>query len=328
MWNILRIAVTAGAIFFVVRMIRFHDYVSPATATSPEVRHPGFLALFEQTKKPLFFAMMVALLVPIGILSLRWWLLLRGHGFQAPFGRIFFVTYAGTFFNYFLPGAVGGDLTKAILVAHGEDRKAAVAATVILDRVVGLAVMIVMGSVCLYPYLGRFQDRRLAWAVYGLLGAMVAGYAVYFSPPGRRLLGLLPFKKTVAELDAVFRSVREKKGLMAAAAGLSLCSQALGILVIYGLARAMGIPGVGLWMFFVFEPVIFMVTAVAPSVGGWGVQESIYEVLFTGFGGMDRNQAIALSVLFKLSSILVSIPGGLLFALGATRRRAGAPPAP
>lgn len=325
--NLARIAVTAAAVVFVVRMIHFKDYVTPATATTPEVRHPGFLTLFEQTNKLMFFAMVPALLVPIFFTSLRWWLLLRGYGFQARFGQIFFVTYAGAFFNNFLPGSVGGDLTKAILAASGEERKAAVAATVILDRIIGLAVMVVLGAACLTPYVGRFEDKRLAMVVYGLLGAMVLGSLAYFSPVGHKLVALLPFKKTVAELDGVFRSVQDKKGLVAAAAGLSLCAQASSILTIYGLAGAMGIPGIGLWMFFVFEPIIFIVTALPISMGGWGVQESIYETLFVRFGGIARNPAIALSVLYKLSLILVSIPGGLMFALGATRRRKEAGPA-
>jgi hypothetical protein len=201
-----------------------------------------------------------------------------------------------------------------------------VAGTVILDRVIGLAVMIVLGATCLTPYVGRFANKNLAYLVYGLLGAMVLGYLLYFSPPFRRLLGLLPFKKTIVELDSVFRAGQEKKKLVAQAAGLSFLAQAAGILVIYGLARAMGIPGIGLWMFFIFEPIIFIVTALPISVGGWGVQEFVYKETFGTFGGIDPNQAIALSVLYKLSLILVSIPGGLLFAMGATQRRREGPP--
>lgn len=350
----LRIAVTAVAVWVVVRMIRWQDHwsvrevdgrvsahglgeireirrIAPdqvridwsdgrQTEAREARKQAGFLSLFDQTRKPLFFAMMAAMLLPLFLLAVRWRLILRGHGFQAPLGQIFFVTYAGAFFNNFLPGAVGGDLTKAILAAAGEDRKAAIAGTVILDRLVGLAVMIVLGASCLTPYVGRFDDRRLAWLIYGLLGAMVVGYLLYFSPPVRRLLRLLPFENTIAELDGVFRAAREKKGLVGAAAGISFVAQVLGIMVIYGLARAMGIPGVGLWMFFIFEPIIFIVSALPISVGGWGVQEYVYERMFTGFGGVDPNQAIALSVLYKLSLILVSIPGGVLFALGATRK--------
>jgi hypothetical protein len=185
--------------------------------------------------------------------------------------------------------------------------------------------MIVLGAASMTPFVSRFTDPRLAWLVYGLLGAMVVGYAVYFSPLFRKLIGVLPFRKTVEELDGVFRSAKEKKVLVLQAAALSLAAQAAGILIIYGLARAMGIPGIGLWMFFIFEPIIFIVTALPISVGGWGVQEFVYRELFGGFGGVDPAQAIALSVLYKLTMILASIPGGVLFAAGAARRRGGVP---
>jgi uncharacterized membrane protein YbhN (UPF0104 family) len=356
----LRVAITAAAVVFVVRMIRWHDYwiveAAPNTKPSyhelPEIvsvqdvpdgsarltwadgrvssalkvsRRLGFLSLFDQTNKPRFFAMMAATLIPMFFLAQRWWLLLKGHGFEVPLGQIFFVTYAGAFFNNFLPGSVGGDLTKAILASSGEARKAAVAGTVILDRIIGLSVMILLGAVSLLPELAFYWspqgDRRLVYLIYGMLGAMVIGYTVYFSPSFRALVGMLPFKKVVAELDDVFRSARQKKLLVTKAAVLSLAAQATGILVIFGLAQAMGIPGLKLVKFFIFEPIIFIVTALPISVGGWGVQEYVYQRLFGDFGGMDPNHAIALSILYKLTLILASIPGGLLFALGAARRR-------
>jgi len=361
--HVLRVAVTAAAVVFVVRTIRWNDYwivegPAPARPTYHElpeilsvrggaeggslvtwadgretaavkvVRRQGFLSLFAQTSKPRFFAMMAATLIPVYFMARRWWLLLKGHGFEVPLRQIFFVTYAGAFFNNFLPGSVGGDLTKAILASSGEARKAAVAGTVILDRIIGLSVMILLGAVSLTPELGFYWspagDRRLVYLIYGLLGAMVLGYAVYFSRPFRALVGLLPFKRVVAELDGVFRSAGEKKALVAKASVLSLLAQATGILVIFGLAHAMGIPGLSLVKFFIFEPIIFIVTALPISVGGWGVQEYVYQRLFGDFGGMDPNHAIALSVLYKLTLILASIPGGILFAMGAARRRRAA----
>ncbi len=354
--HVLRIAVTAAAVALVVRMIRWDDYWSVRTGDkkittyaisqirevhkisddevrvdwadgrqTPAVaarREQGFLTLFDRTNKGLFFGVMVLFTIPLAFLAARWWLLLRAHGFPVRFGQVFFINYAGVFFNNFLPGAVGGDLTKAILAASGEERKAAIAGTVILDRLIGLAVMIVLAATCMTPYVGRFHDRRLVWLVYGLFGAMVLGSLLYFSPPVRWLIGRLPFQKTVAELDGVFRAAAEKKAMVGKAAGLSLAAQVGWIFLIYLLARAMNVVGADLWMFFIFEPIIFIVTAVPISVGGWGVQEYVYEQLFSGFGGVDRNQAIALSVLYKLSLIMMSVPGGLLFAMGATRKPA------
>jgi len=226
------------------------------------------------------------------------------------------------FFNTILPGSVGGDLTKAILASAGEERKAAVVGTVILDRLIGLAVMILLGATCLTPFLGRLSDKRVAFLIYGLLGALVLGYALYFHPGLRGVLGkALPFERIRRELDSVFRSARDKKGLVAAAAGISLLAQISGILVIFGLAVAMHIPGVEWWAFFIFEPIIFILTAIPISVGGWGVQEYLYAYLFGTFGGVDPSQAVALSILYKLTLMLFSIPGGVLFALGAARRR-------
>jgi len=361
-WGVhaLRIAVTAAAVVLVVRMIRWDDHWSvlhagkkvtthdlgrirdvrkisdeevriewadgTQTTAKDARRQSGFFSLFERTNKRLFFGIMLAFLLPLYVLALRWWVLLRGHGFPARLGQVFFINYAGTFFNNFLPGAVGGDLTKAILAATGEERKATIAGTVILDRLIGLAVMIVLAAACMTPYVGRFPDKRLVWLVYGLLGALVLGYLLYFSAPVRWLVSRLPFRKTVEEIDGVFRAAAEKKALVAKAAGLSLISQATWILMIYGLARAMGVAGADLWMFFIFEPIIFIVTALPISVGGWGVQEYMYEQLFSQFGGVDRNEAIALSILYKLCLILVSIPGGILFAMGATRKPAASRP--
>lgn len=282
----------------------------------------GFLSLVRRIDTRLLAAMLAALFVPVYLLALRWWLLLRGHGFGVGPGQAFLVTYAGFFFNNFLPGSIGGDLTKMMLVASGEDRKAAVVGTVLLDRLIGLGVMVLLGAVCLTPFLGRFPDFRLAGWVYGLAGGMGVAYAAYFNPRLRGLLRRrLPLEGVLREFDGVLRSVKDRRGLVLAAAGLSALAQAGTILVIYGMARAMRIEAVPLWQFFVFEPIIFIVTSLPVSMGGWGVQELVYAELFGRLGGMDPGQAVALSVLYKLSLILVSIPGGVLFAVGAIRAR-------
>jgi uncharacterized protein (TIRG00374 family) len=302
---LLRIALTAVALVIVVRMI--------------DLRR--LLEIFEAANKLLLIGLVLALLIPCLILGLRWWLLLRGHGFDVTFGRAFFVTYAGIFFNNFLPGGVGGDLTKAILVSAGEERKAAAVGTVVLDRLVGLAVLIFLGAACLAPFVGRFESSQVPILVFGLAGGVILAYLLYFSETLRGLMkARLPFRETTGQLDGVFRLAKDRKPLMAATAGLSLLSQVISILIIVGLARSLGIQGTPMWTFFVFEPIIFIVVALPISVGGLGAQEWAYAYLFGTFAGMDPNQAVALSILYRLSLILISIPGGLLFALGATKR--------
>lgn len=325
--NAVQLLVTFVAIGWVVRLIPFKDELKTVNGVV-EVARPGLFTLLRNTDVPTYAAMVVFLSVPVLLLALRWWLLLRGHGFSFPLRRIFFVTYAGAFFNNFMPGSMGGDLTKVLLASAGEDRKAAIAGTVILDRLIGLGVMILLGALCITPFLDRLSDRRLAWGVYALAAVMLLAYALYFSPPFRWLLRRLPFQKVVADMDGVFRAAWDRKPLVLAAAGLSVLAQGTAILAIFGIAKAMGLQGAALWMFFAFEPVIFIITALPISVGGWGVQEAVYRELFGAFGGVSPDGAVALSILYKLSSILVSLPGGLLFGAGATRKRALDPQGP
>jgi glycosyltransferase 2 family protein len=359
LWTLLQVGLTVAALVVVSRLVHLHDQVRVERAIpsipvlprrpnpdfarevlreggrivavvwldgereaveSAQVVTPGFLSILDRVDKPLYGAMLAALFVPFVVLALRWWLLLRGHGFPVAFGRVFLVNYAGIFFNHLLPGGIGGDLTKAVLAASGEDRKAAVVATVLLDRLIGLAVLVLLGAVCMTPFAGRL-DVRLVGAVYGLAGAAVVSYLLYFSPFVRNRLGpRLPMAGLRTQLDAVFRSAKERPKLMAASAALSLVSQVVSILIIYGMARALGFDRTPLWMFFVFEPIIFIVNALPISVGGWGVQEGVYALLFGLTGGMGSNEAVALSILYKVGVLLVSVPGGLLFAMGAARK--------
>lgn len=347
-WTTAQVALTAVALFVVFRSVRIRDHVSvdggpprpvrSAHQTSthwfveyadgtedsyfpPRVRfEQGLRSILMSANLPLAAALTAALLLPALLLALRWWILLRGQGLRLPFRRVFLVNYAGTFFNNLLPGGVGGDLTKAVLASAGESRKAAVVATVLLDRVIGLVVLVFLGSACLAPFAGRFREPALPAAVFGLAGAMLLGYAAYFNPALRRMLsGRLPFERTLRALDEVFRSARADRRRTALAAGISLCSQAATILIIYGMARALGIREIPLWQFFVFEPIIFVVTALPISVGGWGVQEAVYAYLFGVLGGLEPGRAVALSLLFKGAMLAVSLPGGLLFAFGAGR---------
>ncbi|HYF00603.1 MAG TPA: lysylphosphatidylglycerol synthase transmembrane domain-containing protein [Planctomycetota bacterium] len=349
-WTAAQIALTAVALVVVFRSVRLRDQVRvdggparPARAVETDAGRttvvwtdgtreafeagraevePGLLPLLRGVDRPAAAALTAMLLLPMGLLSARWWLLLRGQGLRLPYARIFGVTWAGIFFNQLLPGGVGGDVTKAVLASAGEDRKAAVVATVLLDRIIGLVVMVFLGAGCLAPFAGRFQDPALPAAVFGLAAALTAGYLAYFNPMLRRVLaGRLPFIRTLRALDEVFRSARLDRRRTLLAAAISMAAQASTILIIYGLARALGIVEIPLWQFFVFEPIIFVVTALPISVGGWGVQEAVYVYLFGTMGGLEPGRAVALSLLFKGATLASALPGGLLFALGVGRPR-------
>jgi uncharacterized protein (TIRG00374 family) len=255
--------------------------------------------------------------------ALRWRLLLKANDFDVPTGRAFRITWAGAFFNQILPGSVGGDVAKALIVAQGEERKAAVFGTVILDRLVGLATVVIIATLAILPVLGRDELRPVVWLIVVLLAGGAVGMTVYFNPALRRRLKArrLPFREVLEEVDDVLKTMHHAPRTILEAVGLSAAGQAATILGIYALAVSLGAGDVPVGDFFLIEPIIFLVTAVPVSVGGWGVEQVAYAHLF-GMAGMAATTAVALSVVYKLSVLALSLPGGVLFAAGATRRGA------
>lgn len=267
-------------------------------------------------------AALIAVLLPsvVVVLAVRWRMVLRAAGFEVPLRRVAAVTYAGLFFNLVLPGAAGGDIARAILAAQGEERRAAVVGTILLDRLIGLATMILMAFVVMIPMWGRPELRPVALLVVGLGAGGLAAFFVYFSRLGKALRDRLPFQGVVGEIHKVLAAMKDSRGVVLRAVALSVVAQSISIVAILGLSRALGLHAIPAGAFFVVEPIVFIVTAVPISPGGLGVQELAHQMLFRPYGVAD-SEAVALSLLYKVVLAAATIPGGLWFAAGGTRKR-------
>lgn len=287
---------------------------------------PGIVGVVKRADPLGALIVVPALLAVYLVQAIRWRVLLQANGFEIPFGRAFLVTWAGIFFNQILPGSVGGDVAKALIASKGEVRKAGLFGTVLLDRLVGLGTIIVIAGLAVVPVLDRPALRPVVWLIGALIGGGALGAFVYFNPALRRwpraqsLKNALPFRKSVEEVDDVLKTMHHAPRAILEGVALSAVGQAITILAIYGLALSLGVGGIRVGDFFLIQPIIFLVTAVPVSIGGWGVEQFASVHLF-GMAGMAPNEAMALSVLYKLATLAVSLPGGLLFAAGATRSR-------
>lgn len=271
-----------------------------------------------------FFAIYLA---PFLLTTYRWWLLVVDQGVSISFATAIRLNFIGTFFNNFLLGATGGDVVKAALVGAGTGRAARVLSTVLLDRVIGLAVVALIGSGALLVSTAVVsapeRERMFFPALFvslTLLG-FVAMYLVYYSrrvrasAPARWVKARLPLQGALREMDAVFQEYRRKPKLVATTLGVSLASQSAMICGMVVGGGAIGIVEAAPWHYFVFLPMIQVISAVPITVNAWGVGEGAYQTLF-GLVGVPGEKAVTLSLLGKLVGILFGLPGGILFALG------------
>lgn len=109
---------------------------------------------------------------------IRWYLLVWAQDFPFKVHDALRLGFIGFLFNYLGPGAAGGDLVKAGMIASQQtSRRGVAAATVLLDRILGLLALFLVGSVAAFfqrPAL--LQDAIIQSMVWGLWIGTVAGF--------------------------------------------------------------------------------------------------------------------------------------------------------
>ena len=125
---------------------------------------------------PMFVAALVVRFLSLMATFSRWRLLVRGIGLPFSFRETFRLGMLGEACNLMGPGAVGGDLVKAALLAKDHPHRiASVMATTFLDRVLGMWALFVLGAFASLSPVGTKPGPELQYAVWALWGGSAAG---------------------------------------------------------------------------------------------------------------------------------------------------------
>ena len=291
--------------------------------------NPGFFTYLQQTNPYWLAVGSLAFILVITFGAFRWHWLVNSQDLSLSLGQATRLTWIGIFFNNFVPGQTGGDLIKAYYIAKNSPSKRLIAVlTVIADRLIGLSALIVVSLITVTLFFERFREIALILWI-GLFLAVLFSI-VLFNRPIRRKLGLnslikkLPAKISglIYELDSAIRNYQHHKRGLAFWWVLSIFNHVVNMMGMYALSRAinMGVPAVE---FFALVPVIFIVSALPIAPNGWGIGEALFGNLFGQYGAVYlpgstnaqqimSTRGVALSILFRLLSMCISLVGGLL----------------
>jgi len=213
---------------------------------------------------------------------------------------------------------IGGDLWRAVqLVQSGVSRKAAGQA-MLLDRMFGLAAIVVMVATVLPVLLGLAHDQSDLQGIWIIAAIVTCGAsALFLSPPLLQIVTQMAPEKVRGhrlfavgmELAGVGRFLLAAPRQSAFLTGISAIAHALNIFGIVLIAGSLGVPTSPWLIAAVAIPVMF-VSMLPVSVAGWGVREA---AMVTGFSLLNLAPEIALStsIGFGLSRIAASLPGVL-----------------
>jgi glycosyltransferase 2 family protein len=267
---------------------------------------------------------LVVLVVQIGLVTLRWWCVARITDTALSLGAALRILVIGMFFNQTLPSSVGGDAVRVWLVTRENIPLGKAVNVVLCDRVLALVVLVGVIGATLPAIYSRVSDEATRTALAALVGIGAVGLIVFLIA-GERIADLLrrwratrPFGDLASDFRRLFTRPAAVSPLI-----LSLAIHLLTVLAVMFLAWGLEIQASFLDGLMIV-PTVLLLTTLPISVAGWGVREG---AMVAGFGlvGVPADGALALSVLYGLATIVVSLPGGLVWLAGRT---GGAPPAP
>src|SRR5262249_9061391 len=274
-------------------------------------------------------AIAVALvLVDRALMACRWLLLLCiiDPADRPPLGRIMRIFFVSTFVGTFLPASIGADAVRAYSMTRLSVRGRDAVASVFMDRMLGVASILVVGAVGLLLARDLAGNRTIVLSLIAAGAICALTLVVVFSDRAARLaaraIRLLPAR--VHEFgDGLLASIRRYSSYHGQLANVllgSIAVQALRIVQAYFLGSGLGIAA-GPATYFAFVPPILLGMVLPVTFNGIGTSQAAF-VWFFGRVGIAPPAAFALSILFVALGVVGNLPGGLLYAFGAARSTA------
>jgi len=265
-------------------------------------------------------------IVDRALMAYRWMVLLCiiDPAERPPMTEVMRIFFVSTFVGTFLPASVGGDAVRAFSMTQLSVRGRDAIASVFLDRMLGVASILLMAALGLVLAQDLAANRTIVAALSLATAICAATLLLIFSPhaatAASRILALFP--ATVRHtgdgiLESIRRYARYRRQLANVLAS-SLAVQVLRIVQAYFLGAGLGI-ALPLAVYFAFVPLILLVMLLPITFNGIGTSQAAF-VWFFGRSGVAAPAAFALSVLFVALGVVGNLPGGLLYAAGRAHR--------
>jgi glycosyltransferase 2 family protein len=303
----LKFGIAAGLIYWLV--------------SSGKINFSGLQSLLDPRWLPIY---LIIVGLNIGLASERWRVLLEYQGIAARRWDTFKMANIGLFFNFVMPGGVGGDVVKSYFtVRSNADKKIAALNTVLMDRVLGLYTMILMAMASmlldLEHVLHNPQLERIFWFLLLFFSTATIGLSVVFVQSRRvrnlatRVLSALPHGGRFVRLYESINEYGRSPLTVVHTLALSLAAQICAILFFIVLGSQMGFTEVSWKIYFYAAPLGFIVSALPISPGGVGVGQAAFLYLFNLYTGQESALGSTLITALQIMSFVYGLFGAFHF---------------
>jgi len=308
--NLLKAAISLGLIAYIF--------------TRPTIRQADWGAMLADLRLWPWLLALLLYFVAIGFNVLKWQYLLRTLGVRVPYWSLFRHNLVGLFFANLPLSMVGGDIARGWdLARHTAGQGAAVAVSVLVDRLVGLAAFLaaaVLGLTYAVFWLDRADLDWLLTTMILILLAFGLAFAVLMSQRLRllveRLFGLAPLSRLLPLYQKLSDSVqvyRSHAGALGGALVLGLGTVAGTCVVNYLAALTVGADAPLVWVC-VLTPLTPFALYIPSIASGLGVNQAVFVALYHNLTGLlPEAPAFAMSLVMQMTIYVSSLPGAVLW---------------
>jgi hypothetical protein len=201
-----------------------------------------------------------------------------------------------------------------------KDRKAEALATVLVDRMLGFVGLFIFALIAvLYLLVREQQSEFLPLMIIGLSVIIFITY-MFFSERVYSFFSPIVKKITMFKLGERLNRLHETATDFGGAWGTitvcilhSIVIQAMLAFAPFFVLRSMGNTELGILPFFIYVPIINVISMIPISFNAWGVRENSYVVLFSRVG-LSGETSLTVSVVSAFLILLLSIIGGIFFS--------------
>ncbi len=260
----------------------------------------------------------------------RWFLLTRGQNLVLKFREAVRLGFVSNLFNYLAPGTSGGDIVRAVGIARRQkSRRTVAAATVLLDRLIGMLALLIIGSAASLLNQDLWHHREIMIAVLIFWGGALSGLiCLVVSLWSRlhewslvqRLTRLRFIGSFVAEVVGGLARYQTHRSALTGALLTGLVGQVFMLSSFYFCAMAL-LPGPaapGYLAHLMLVPAVEIISTFAPVPGGVGALEGaviyVYHLVSTNADGavsatVAQATGLAAAVTYRLVRVSVAAVG-------------------
>jgi len=285
--------------------------------------HALRLSIQKASENHLMFFLAIALFsICLICIITRWKIILHGLGIEIGWKKITSIFMIGQFFNFFMIGATGGDIVKAVYIAREtHTKKTEVVTSVFIDRFIGLFALISLTATILlanYKFYMQFPETKYIFIFVQIAFAaflFIILCVIFAKPLIDWFIDKLPGKnKFIAIIDTIYEATRfcfTNKSVAIKTLVLSYINHITAIFMMLCAGKALGLE-IANQSYFLIAPLINAIGSIPITPGGLGMRE-IAAITFFGLLNVSIPSAFFLSFITYFAGMIWSLPGAVIY---------------